>query len=341
MSHEIQSAVFSALEGAGWTGLGIEIPLEIATDGRKIAELCGANYRVEKRQCYYHGEKGKLIKAPNREVLVRADTHEMLSIASTNRYNLDHRQPVDLFVATENDLRANKMSISHACVLRNGAEIAISCLLPPEFDVNLARNDLVRRYLTVCTGYNGKPTRVMIGDIRVVCANTLAWATQDAIKSGRTRAIRASTPLEADSIQQMMDSVREHASQKKEVLEELARAKMSDADVLRYFADVLEIDVADLGKMQGTKKVVSTKSENILKAFSLAYANSPGADMANGTAWGALNAVTYYATHLKTVRDTRGDGENAARVGANLNGDAARLKMRAMALAQQYVGIAA
>lgn len=58
--------------------------------------------------------------------------------------------------------------------------------------------------------------------------------------------------------------------------------------------------------------------------------------MAQGTAWGALNAVTYYATHVKGVRDSFGVGEGAARAASNLDGDAAVLKNRALMLAAAY-----
>jgi len=57
--------------------------------------------------------------------------------------------------------------------------------------------------------------------------------------------------------------------------------------------------------------------------------------------WGALNAVTYYATHAKTVRDTSGSGAAAARYASNLDGDAAALKARALVLANSLVKVAA
>jgi len=100
------------------------------------------------------------------------------------------------------------------------------------------------------------------------------------------------------------------------------------------------VNIADLGRMNANgKKLVSTKTDNILKQLAASYSNAPGAAIATGTAWGAFNAVTYYATHLKTVRDTSESGENAARVASNLNGDAARLKVRALQLAASYSAI--
>jgi hypothetical protein len=108
--------------------------------------------------------------------------------------------------------------------------------------------------------------------------------------------------------------------------------------VVQYFADVLEIDIAELNAVDPRtgKRVISTKSQNMLNALAVAYKNAPGAAMASGTVWGALNAVTHYATHDKTVRDTSDSGTDAARVASNLFGDAARLKARALMLAKQY-----
>src|ERR1700721_3470428 len=106
MSHEIANqangqaaAVFSALWGGGWTGLGQEIPANIARDPAKIAELCGATFTVEKRECYFKNANGSFTAAPGRDVLVRSDTNKMLSVVSDNRYNVENRQPKDIFEA--------------------------------------------------------------------------------------------------------------------------------------------------------------------------------------------------------------------------------------------------
>ena len=99
------------------------------------------------------------------------------------------------------------------------------------------------------------------------------------------------------------------------------------------------MNISDMDKVNANgSKLISTKTQNILAQIMASYGNAPGAAMATGTAWGAFNAVTYYATHLKTVRDTSESGKEAARVASNLNGDAARLKVRALQLAASYSG---
>lgn len=351
MSHEIANqvngqaaAVFSALEGAGWTGLGQEIPANIANDPRKIAELCGATFNVEKRECFFKNANGTFTAAPGRDVLVRSDTNKMLSVVSDNRYHVTNRQPIDIFEAFRDELAINNLEISHAAVLRGGADIVVCAKLPSEFDISVGKGssklrDVIHNYVTASTGYAGHGTRCTKSGLRVVCANTHAANIQDAEAKDRLRTIRASTLLETDSIANLIKQVKTLVDAERATFDAMANAKMSDTDIARFFADVLEVNVADLGKVNANgSKLVSTKTQNILTALASSYANAPGAAMATGTAWGAFNAVTYYATHLKTVRDTSESGENAARVASNLNGDAARLKVRALQLAASYAG---
>lgn len=342
MSHEIQSAVFSGLEGAGWTGLGQEIPADIANDPAKIAALCNAMFTVEKRECFFKNADGSMSKAPGRDVLVRSDTNKMLSVVSDNRYHVTNRQPIDIFEAFRDELAASNLEISHAAVLRGGADIVVCAKLPSEFDISVGGSklrDVIHSYVTASTGYAGHGTRCTKSGLRVVCANTHAANIQDATNKDTLRTIRASTLLETDSIANLIKQVKTLVDAERTTFDAMANKRMSNEDVTRFFADVLEVNIADLGKVNknGTK-LVSTKTQNILTALANSYSNAPGAAMATGTAWGAFNAVTYYATHLKTVRDTSESGENAARVASNLNGDAARLKVRALQLAASYAG---
>jgi phage/plasmid-like protein (TIGR03299 family) len=348
MSHQIANqangqaaAVFSALEGAGWTGLGQEIPADMANDPRAIAKLCGANFTVEKRECYFKSAEGTYKAARGKDVLVRTDTDRMLSVVSDNRYHVTNRQPVDIFEAFRDELAQNNLTISHGAVLRGGADIVVCALLPSEFDIVVGNGDRIKQYVTASTGYNGHGTRVTKSGYRVVCANTHAANIADAEAKDKIRTIRASTQLERDSIANLIVDVKKLVDAERATFDAMANTRMSNEDVARYFADVLEFNIADLNRTNANgKKLVSTKTQNIVNQLLASYANAPGADMAMGTAWGAFNAVTYYATHLKTVRDTSGSGESAARVASNLNGDAAQMKLRALQLAASYSDIA-
>ena len=337
MSHEIETAVFG-FEGAGWTGLGREIPADMAKDPRAIAELCGATWTVLSEPTYRKVDGG-FLAVPDTALQVRSDNGYVLSVTSESRYHTTNRQPVDVFEAFRDDLSKENLSISHAAVLRGGKVIAVSALLPADHDMVIGRGDRVRRYITLSTGYDtAHGTKATLGDVRVVCMNTLRWSIQAATESGKIRTVRASTRLDKDALRELIQNLDSIKEQGKRTFDALANARMSDADVARYFADVLAINIADLNRNDANgKPVVSTKTRNMLDALTNAYKSAPGAAVATGTAWGALNAVTYYATHQKVCRDTTGDGADITRVASNMTGDSDALKARALQmLASKY-----
>lgn len=364
MSHEIQTAVFSAQEGAGWTGLGQVIPEAERLDPAAIARRCGALYNIVQRPVYIKTATG-FEPIEGRAAMVRDDNDHVTGIVSDTRYSVEYRQPKDIFEAFRDQLAAEKLSISHAAILSQGARVAVCALLPEDhsFTVGAGSQDRVDTYLTLSTGYDGKHgTRRTTGSIRVVCANTLAYSIADAIGKGKLRSIAASTKLDADSLKQMVaglagdvEGVKDGpglagviaraaraAKAQKSAFNYMANKAISAVELARFFGDVLEIDIAQLDQTDAKgRPVISTKSRNMLSALAAAYDSSPGSKWAHGNVWGALNAVTYYATHAKTCRDTSGAGAGAARYASNLDGDAAALKGRALLLANSLVAVAA
>lgn len=357
MSHEIQSAVFMASQGAGWTGLGRAIPKEIAKDPAKIAELCDATYEVISVPLYYDVTIAKpdgtksTFKVQTKEYVgqVRADTNALLSVTSKNRYHTAHRQPKDIFEAYRDQLNKHGWEISHAAVLRGGQIVAVSAILPDDYDIVVGNGgDRLKKYVTLSTGYNPRANRsgtnCTNGTIRVVCANTLAASLDAAEKTDQLRTIRASTQLEFGELAALVDKVKDLRAAEQQAFDDMANTRMSEADVSRFFADVLEIDISKLNAQNvNGKDEVSARAKNMLKALIHAYKDNsvPGSQIARGTAWGALHAVTYYATHQKTVRDTKGDGDDVARASSNMVGSAADLKARALSLVMNRARVAA
>lgn len=368
MSAEIQSAVYSAREGKGWHGIGKEIPAEIRNDPAKIAALLGATFTVDGKPVFYQNEAGQFMPVPGYAAQVRSDSGDALSITSDNRYFTANRQPKDIFEAFRDEFAANRMELSHGAILKGGRLVVASALLDPEFDIVVGKGDRLRRYATLSTGYdNRNGTIATDGDIRVVCWNTWSWAISKALQGqGKVAGISASqkigegqlkqlitaiggtdlkgveNEISEGSVAQVIANIKRRAKLEQRMYDEFANARMDAADVLRYFSDVLEVNVADLDQKHADGRAkVSQKMQNLITTLTTAYHNAPGAAMAQGTAWGAFNAVTYYATHQKPVRDTTEDGEQSARVASNLFGDAKRLKVRALSLALSRVKVAA
>jgi hypothetical protein len=365
MSHNIETAVFAASEGAGWTSLGQAIPEADARNPAAIAALCGALYTIGQRPIYQQLPDGTFQVIPDKAAIVRNDNNHVTGIASDTRYAVDYRQPVDIFEAFRDQLAAENLTISHAAILAKGARVAVCAMLPADhsFTVGANPDDRVDQYLTLSTGYDGKHgTRRSTGSIRVVCENTLEFSIAEAMRAGKLRGISASQKLQADTLARMVagmagdveragDGKGLHATiaaaaraakSQRDLFNAMANQVISAVDLARFFGDVLQIDISQLNQVQPDgRPVISTKSKNMISALAAAYDTAPGSKWAHGNVWGALNAVTYYATHAKTCRDTHGAGAAAARYAANLDGDAAALKARALVLANSLVKVAA
>ena len=349
MSHEIHTAVFSAMEGAGWTGLGVPIPADIARDPRKIAQLCGATFNVRKAKCYREMPDGTHREIEDRSVLYRDDTGADFEIVSTSRYHIDNRQPVDLFESFRDKLAADNLSISHAAVLRGGRVITVCAKLAEPIQewrrrelVSLQGRDEILSYLTGATGYDLQHgSNYFLTGIRTVCANTLAMGLAGAERSGRLFHASASQRLGARSLKNMLEAASTVIRSEREFYAELQARAMTEQEAEDYFAAILEVDPTDIGKVDKAtgKPAVSSRTLNQLRALQSAYRHAPGA--APGSVYGALQAVTYFVDHVGSSRDTDGDGRIAARMASSLFGRGASVKLRAVQEARTRIAVAA
>jgi phage/plasmid-like protein (TIGR03299 family) len=336
MSHEIYhntlgqpSYVFDQREGAGWHGLGIAIPEEIATDPAKIAALCGADYNVSKRPVHFLGANGRPVAVPNREAIVRDDTEEALEVLSGNRYNV--HQPIGYFEAFRDQLAKNHLRISSAGVLKGGRVLFVNAKIE---DLGFkVMGEEMQSYVTLGGGYDGKmSTFGYLSNLRTLCWNTLSTNLGQA-KSGKTlMRFPHTSPFDGDILTSALGLSGPELAVRAEVFNTLAGRKLQAERVAQFFADVLE--VKDVAKASGKIKAQ-------LEALAKAYVAGPGADSkaAAGTVWGALNAVTFYVDHEAGTRDSYKDGTAQARFASAKFGTGADTKARALQLAMQLANI--
>lgn len=279
-------------------GMGRIIPEDIRGNPSKIADTLGATYQVEKRPVFFKNADGTFSKAPGRDVLVRPD---------------------GVFSALQAELAEHDLKIAYGTAIKGGSLITVCAELPSEFDITVSKNDVLKSFLVVSSDYNSKhKARATKGSIRIVSGATLSSSLEDSTVADLMKGMKALIKDESQTFKLLFDT------------------EMSNKDITKYFSACLDVDPADLGKVKAGNKLISTKTENMLKAITQSYVNAPGADIGKGTVWGALQAISYYATHLKTVRDTTGSGVETARAASNLTGDANRLKVLALDLALSY-----
>lgn len=339
MSHEIDESTgkpafaFDAREGGAWHGLGQPIPEEYATDPAKIAEIVGAAYKVRKVPTFHEfGGKKNLI--PNRIALVRDDTAETLEVLSDNRYNVV--QPVEYFESFRDSLEKNQLRISSAGVLKGGRIVFVNAKLDEQFSVNVMGNDKSVSYLAMGGGYDGTLASFgYVSSFRTVCWNTLSANLAQA-KGGRSLfTIPHSSIFSGAVLGAALGLLGQEMKVRAEVFNNLAGRKATQQKVAAYFAKVMDVDMGE-----GFEKL-APQTRRKLEALADAYQNGPGANLqsANGTWWGALNAVTHYVDHLAATRDTTADGPERSRFASAQFGTGARLKQKALELAMAQAGI--
>lgn len=347
MSHEIDMTTgnpafaFNLKDGGAWHGLGTAIPESEAMDPVAIARRAGASYGVYKAPVTFRDATGSTRAVPNREAIVRDDTHEPLEVLSGNKYKVV--QPVEYFEAFRDSLAKNDLRISSAGVLKGGRIVFVNAALNvPDDDIGNA-GDTVQHYICMGGGYDG--TLASFGfesTLRTVCWNTLSANLSRTSKGKGLFRIPHSAPFDGKALGAALGLLGAELRVKAHVFNRLAGYKMQRDAVAEYFCKVLEVNPADVNAYdKNGKPVLSTKQRNQLNALADAFLNGPGATLptAAGTAWGAVNAVTHYVDHLATTRDTTADGPDASRFASAQFGGGAATKSRALALAMAAAGV--
>lgn len=357
-AYETATSVLSdaatAVSDEAWTALGRPIPAAISNDPRAIAELCGADYVIEQRPVYVQLADRSFVEVPKRTATVRSDTEHVTGIVSDTRFQTAGRGPRDIIATFVKQLADSHLTVSHAASLAAGSRIAVSAKLPEGHSVQVGTETL-DQYLTLTTGYDGKHgTKHTISSLRRVSGALLNYPIATQLRRTRipssTGILQVSTQVLDYALNRLsgnvsMRTVPRAVEQSARVSKEqriafnrMAETKLSPENVMLYFRECLELGNRSIDAMAPHGKAgVSTKARNMLATVLEIHHKAPGSELAKGSLWAAYNSVAYYATHVKTCRDTTGSGVDATRYASNLDGDSATMKVRALLLALSFL----
>jgi len=346
MAHELDFSTGRAaiaLRGgaaSAWHRLGETI--EPDDDVDTIARKAGLTYHVNKAPALYHFGPAGVLRDSGAMVTYRDDTGAALGIVSDARYSLEGRQPRDVVAFFRDFLRSNGLAIETAGALRGGRSVWCLAKLGADFAYLAPGGDRTDGYVRLSTGFDGNRATVLDATtVRVVCANTERMA--DAETKGKGCRVSHSSAFDARALQSAFGLLGERWRITCDVWSALQQRRVTDEEAREFFCRVSEVDPADVGKVgKDGKRVLATRTLNGLQTLANAYRTGPGAQLAGArqTAYGLLNAVTYYADHQATVRDTYGDGPALARLASATEGTGAALKDRARKFAAELAGVA-
>ena len=269
-------------------GLGTRV--EEAPNSREALHLAGLDWTVDSRPVY-----DELIREiPGYKANVRSSDNKTLGIV-TNRYKIV--QNTEAFEFTDN-LIGGDVHYETAGSLNGGKRIWLLAKLP----THIILGDDVDPYLCFTNSHDGTGSiRACMTPVRVVCNNTLNLAFRTTKRQWSTKHVGdiEAKMAEARSVLQFSDEYMEamgfHA-------EKLAKTKVSLADLNAVLDEMFPTKEDD---SECKKRNAAKAKEEIMVCY---YA--PDLENFRGTAWGAVNAISDFATHNQPRRNTENYREN-------------------------------
>ena len=161
--------------------------------------------------------------------------------------------------------------------------------------VDEGKEDQLGAYLLLATSCDKTlATTAAFTSIRVVCQNTLFFAMED-IKTERRPQVKVPHNLrfDAGSVKEKLGLMDRAWSGFIAKVHQMASRSMKTDEASSFFENLL---------IQKTSKVLSKKAQSEHGTIMGLFSSAPGQNLSStkGTLWGAVNAVSYYADHVRS-----------------------------------------
>jgi phage/plasmid-like protein (TIGR03299 family) len=340
MAHAIdRSKGIDAIASVGggkscWHGLGQEI---LPGDSmEQIAKKAGLDFTVASTPVLYKDSDGKQHEMPGTRVNYRTDTKTALGVVSDQFKNV---QPIDILDFFREFCKKNKLSMETAGSLRGGKTVWALAKLGKDFDFMLPGSDKVLSYLRLQTGFDAKrATDAIATAVRQVCANTEAMINANDANAYK---VPHTSIFDAKALQSALGMLGAQHKVTAQFWNELTKRKVTDKERDQFFCDLFGIEVKERDAVdKDGKSLISGRTRNMLSELTAAFNNSPGSNLksAHGTAYGLLQAVTYWTDHQSVANDIHKDGKAGARLNSAWFGLGSRTKADAQYLAAKLAG---
>lgn len=287
-------AVVETMAYAGakpWHGLGVNVEDTITVD--EMVKAAGLDWGVETRPIF--DQDGNEIKS--HKAITRDQDGRVFDICGNRYVPVQNTEAFEFF---REFVEAGDAKMETAGSLHDGKYVWGLANLGEGFKVGKGKSaDEVKGYVLVgCPHQQGKSLIIKFTPIRVVCNNTLTMAIKSSASSTRKgvvmpevrRTHRSTFDMEAvQAAKEQLGIAREQLHEFQEIAETLKSMKMSEEDHIEVLAPIFS------GKHE-LDDIKAGKRPPRLQAILDALQTAPGADP--DTAWGTLNAVTYWADHV-------------------------------------------
>lgn len=288
MSHEVETMAWT--RNVPWHGLGVKVDDNLSP--HDMMRAAGLDWTVAKAPMYFRNPDKKVVNVPDHYALVRSTDGHVLDVVG-NRY--EPVQNTDAFNFFLDFVHAGDARMDTAGSLHNGQWVWGLASLEEGF--KLANGDHIRGYVLLASPHKqGKSLIGKFTPVRVVCNNTLTLALRESGKRANEFRMNHRNTFDAAMIKkakEVMGIAREQLDEFEKNATLLSKKTMNASDVTAFLHPFFQPQ-AQLADLFNDPSKINPRFASVLEA----YEKAPGAAIAKDTAWGVLNAVTYYFDHM-------------------------------------------
>lgn len=302
MAHHITPNDGLMLAGkTAWHGLGTVLPERC--DAIKAMQVAGLDWEVAVAPITATLDDGTQIDGGDYRAVIRKDTGEMFSTCKKGYRPIQNRDLFDL--AYEISAFSDK-AVETAGSIRGGRRVF--CLMAMD-QIAAASDDLVQPYLFIGAGHDGGMPVTMGGIVtRVVCANTFALALSEMGDNCLRIKHTASSDQRLQLIRDWLANPINAVANYEQSARRMAETEITEEQLQAYFTSVWQ---RINGKLMVTEKGSrrETKFEKEVGQWLANFREDPRQTgvSTSGTVWAAVNAVTQWANHERSVRGVEED----------------------------------
>lgn len=290
MSHEIETMAYT--NEVPWHGLGTYIQDAPSVDDMLIK--AGLDWSVVKTPVYAQHHDGltndpTLVTTSDHFALVRSSDGKILDVCGKQYNPVQNRDALGFF---KSFVEAGDATLETAGSLKGGRNIWGLANLGQNFHLKNNKHDQLKSYLLISSPHEvGKSLQIKFTSVRVVCNNTLTLALNSNAQFRMTHRVQFDE-FNQERAREILGIARDESLQFEKTANTLSTQRISRDDALRVLQPIYQPDIDPVVLINSPDKYLSLSIKSIL----VANENAPGASP--DTAWGLLNAVTYYSDHV-------------------------------------------
>lgn len=295
MAHNLNiengKASFVAVGEKAWHGLGTYV--DQAMTAEQAITLGGLDYEVSKKRITVAG--GAII--PGYFATERKDTKAVLGIVSHDYHVVQNREAFAFF---DTVIDQGEAIYQTAGALGKGERIFITAKMPDDI---LVQGEKVENYLLLTSGHDGK-SAIQVGftPIRVVCNNTLTLALKG-LQNKVTILHFSNARQKLETASKVMGMASAYAQVANNQFNKMAGVKITDAKLRQYIEEVMKPAKKETAGAEDIKEFSKIFTRTVDGIMDFAHNHeTQTTEAANGTVWGAYNAVSGYFGYLKNYK---------------------------------------